>query len=475
MRLISPEQPEECLKILNVPLYPDTLKIGRQNTPKTSNKITDGFFDSRVLSRNHAELFIKDTQLYIRDLKSSNGTFINDAKLEPYKDYKLSLGDKIDLGTTLESQMAHKKITCIVKDFDFLTLKEFENQVEDINNKDDLISKKMELFNSTFDAMLFGEIVDDIILDIDEVNVNDRDSNGADRDELFDLINYDEDEEENEDETSRKSKSKSNRRSNRKFQFVQGLDIRPASTPQEIVKKLIVAVNNEYLQQQRLKELNTFVTNYNHAVKGSVNPSAFRLYDKLLRKGALDTSRDNLIKTGTKSVEGEKERERLKENEKEKVLTKQREMERQAKYARMEEQLKNSLNELDVVRGHLSTAKTRELQANQLQDENATLKDLVEKYRREIGTLQLEKKQLEEEKQLQKEKEKEKVKEREALAATAATAATATSDGNWKKSAPLDSLLCELSAHAVRYGGLVALAAAVLYVAGPGVRAYIPI
>lgn len=446
VRLISPELPEECLKILNVPIYPDTLKIGRQNTPKTSNKITDGFFDSRVLSRNHAELFIKDNNLYIRDLKSSNGTFINDVKLEPYTDYKLSLGDKIDLGTTLESQMAHKKITCIVKDFDFVSLKDFENQVEDINNKDDLISKKMELFTSTFDAMLFGEVVDDIILDIDEViNKDDSNADSDSKDKLFDLINYNDDGNADFNDDLEVNIRKSNiHKKESPDHFVTNLDVKPGANPQELVKKLLIAVNNEYIQQQRLKELNTFLTNYKHAMRGCENPAAFKLYDKLLRKEFIDQN------YGSKNSKENMEKKRIEEEQ-------HREMERQreTKFTRMEEQLKNSLNELDLIRGHLSTAKEREMQASRLQEENNALKEMLEKYKKEIAMLQ-------------EGKEKEEVDEVEKNPNPKSNPNPKVTSG---RSAPVDSLLSGLTAHAVRYGGLVALAVAVLYVAAPSVRA----
>lgn len=41
----------------------------------------NGFFDSKVLSRQHAEVWEEGGKIYIKDVKSSNGTFINSERL----------------------------------------------------------------------------------------------------------------------------------------------------------------------------------------------------------------------------------------------------------------------------------------------------------------------------------------------------------------------------------------------------------
>lgn len=487
VRLISPEQPDEYLKVLNIPIYPDTLKIGRQNTPKTSNKITDGYFDSRVLSRNHAELFIKDNQLYIRDLKSSNGTFINDSKLEPYKDYKLSINDKIDLGTTLESQMAHKKITCIIKEFDYISLKKFDNMVEEINNKDDLITKKMELFNNTFDALLFGEIVDDIVLGIDDSNSCDLNLN----DDLLDLIISDKSRSHTDSKADTKTKLKSSsKQSKLDTKFVQGLDLKPSQTPQDVVKKLITAVNNEYIQQQRLKEMNMFLKNYNNSVAGSHSTSVFKLYDKLLKneKGNTDNvngdriSNDNRNNTGKPMISTPP----LSPTQK------------QLKYSRMEDQLKNSMAELDIARQHLSTAKSNESKMKKFGIENENLRKLLGSSESRISDLeeklktvsqtnevkdsqlerlqdelqQLKKKQEQKEKQMKTEDldckedvvyEEPEVRSRDDVRHTV----DESTDKEESITNNVKQLLQELSSGIVRYSGWIILSVALVYCTGP--------
>ncbi|GAV29060.1 hypothetical protein PMKS-002539 [Pichia membranifaciens] len=486
VRLISPDQPDEYLKVLNIPIYPDTLKIGRQNTPKTSNKITDGYFDSRVLSRNHAELFIKDNQLYIRDLKSSNGTFINDSKLEPYKDYKLSINDKIDLGTTLESQMAHKKITCIIKEFDYISLKKFDNLVEEINSKDDLITKKMELFNNTFDALLFGEIVDDIVLGIDDSNSCDLNLN----DDLLDLIMSDKSRSQADSKADTKAKSKSSsKQSKLDTNFFQGLDLKPSQTPQDVVKKLITAVNNEYIQQQRLKEMNMFLKNYNNSIAGSHSTSVFNLYDKLLKneKGSVNNvtgnrnSNDNNSNTGKSMISTPP----LSPTQK------------QLKYSRMEDQLKNSIAELDIARKHLSTAKSNESKMKKFGIENENLRKLLgssesriseledqlktvsqtnEIKDSQLGRLQDELQQLKK-KQEQKETDLKEVLDPKAVDVYKEAEVRRRDDERHTENESTDKegsmtnnvkqLLQELSSGIVRYSGWIILSVALVYCTGP--------
>ena len=44
-------------KTISVPYYPDNLRIGRQTNQKTVPTPTNGYFDSKVLSRQHAEIW----------------------------------------------------------------------------------------------------------------------------------------------------------------------------------------------------------------------------------------------------------------------------------------------------------------------------------------------------------------------------------------------------------------------------------
>ena len=57
------------------------VKIGRQTNAKTVPGERNGYFDSKVLSRQHAEVWEDGGKIYIKDVKSSNGTFINGERL----------------------------------------------------------------------------------------------------------------------------------------------------------------------------------------------------------------------------------------------------------------------------------------------------------------------------------------------------------------------------------------------------------
>ncbi|KAL3234906.1 Vacuolar protein sorting-associated protein 64 [Nakaseomyces bracarensis] len=115
-------------KFLVVPYKPDGLKLGR---PVASGKAgggsqirpDNGNFDSRVLSRNHALLSCdpENGKIHIRDLKSSNGTFVNGERID--QSYtELKIGDTIDLGTDIDTKLEHRKISAIVEDISVIPL-----------------------------------------------------------------------------------------------------------------------------------------------------------------------------------------------------------------------------------------------------------------------------------------------------------------------------------------------------------------
>lgn len=60
----------------------------------------DGGFDSGV-SRRHARIARIDDDVFIEDLQSANGTFINEQRARPGSTYRLKAGDEIRFGSLI--------------------------------------------------------------------------------------------------------------------------------------------------------------------------------------------------------------------------------------------------------------------------------------------------------------------------------------------------------------------------------------
>ncbi|KAI9032732.1 hypothetical protein CLU79DRAFT_727657 [Phycomyces nitens] len=97
------------------------LKIGRQTSSKTSPGPLNGYFDSKVLSRTHAELWSDKGKVYIKDVKSSNGTFLNSLRLSPENEesvpIELQTGDELEFGidiTNDDGSVLYHKVACDV-------------------------------------------------------------------------------------------------------------------------------------------------------------------------------------------------------------------------------------------------------------------------------------------------------------------------------------------------------------------------
>lgn len=111
-------------KTISVPVFPETLRIGRQTNAKTVPTPVNGFFDSKVLSRQHAEIWSdRQGKIFIRDVKSSNGTFVNGTRLSPENrdsdPHELQTGDHLELGIDIVSEdqktVVHHKVAAKVE------------------------------------------------------------------------------------------------------------------------------------------------------------------------------------------------------------------------------------------------------------------------------------------------------------------------------------------------------------------------
>ncbi|KAL2868580.1 putative cytoplasm to vacuole targeting Vps64 [Aspergillus lucknowensis] len=111
-------------KQITVPFYPETLRIGRQTNAKTVPTPKNGFFDSKVLSRQHAEIWAdRSGKIWIRDVKSSNGTFLNGQRLSPENresdPHEIRENDTLELGIDIVSEdqktIVHHKVSAKVE------------------------------------------------------------------------------------------------------------------------------------------------------------------------------------------------------------------------------------------------------------------------------------------------------------------------------------------------------------------------
>src|SRR4051794_11877568 len=88
------------------------VKIGRMTNKGTTPTDSNGYFDSKVLSRNHAEVIYRNGQVFIKDLKSSNGTFINGKRLsaegKESSPIELKHGDDLEFGVDIINEQDKK-------------------------------------------------------------------------------------------------------------------------------------------------------------------------------------------------------------------------------------------------------------------------------------------------------------------------------------------------------------------------------
>jgi len=112
-------------KFIPLPYWPDTLRIGRQTNTKTIPTQNNGYFDSKVLSRQHAEIWAEklNGRVWIRDIKSSNGTFVNGQRLSQEnrdsEPHELRAEDVLELGIDIVGEdnktIIHHKVAARVE------------------------------------------------------------------------------------------------------------------------------------------------------------------------------------------------------------------------------------------------------------------------------------------------------------------------------------------------------------------------
>ncbi|KAG1471497.1 hypothetical protein G6F56_002089 [Rhizopus delemar] len=102
------DNPSRCLifKIVDRRLEPGrSIKMGRYSERNTDPNCMS--FKSKVVSRGHCEVYVEqDGKLYIRDTKSSSGTFLNHVRLSPAgqgsEPVEIHHGDLVQLGVDFQ-------------------------------------------------------------------------------------------------------------------------------------------------------------------------------------------------------------------------------------------------------------------------------------------------------------------------------------------------------------------------------------
>ncbi|KAK5991167.1 hypothetical protein PT974_09445 [Cladobotryum mycophilum] len=136
MRPMAPEQQfPPASQCCNSYLSTALLSTNQKTVPTATN----GFFDSKVLSRSHAEIYAeRNGKIYIRDVKSSNGTFVNGTRLSQEnresEPHELQTADHLELGIDIVSEdqktVVHHKVAAKVEHAGFLNT---SNNVLDMN------------------------------------------------------------------------------------------------------------------------------------------------------------------------------------------------------------------------------------------------------------------------------------------------------------------------------------------------------
>lgn len=110
---------ERKLVLENTPNKNSAVKIGRC-IARAKVASTNGIFDCKVLSRNHALIWYHNGKFYLQDTKSSNGTFVNNQRLsktnEESAPHELCSGDIVQFGVDVIETNRNTPVThgCII-------------------------------------------------------------------------------------------------------------------------------------------------------------------------------------------------------------------------------------------------------------------------------------------------------------------------------------------------------------------------
>ncbi|OCQ88917.1 phosphopeptide-binding protein [Nostoc sp. MBR 210] len=82
----------------DLPANLTVIRLGKPNDQNPPDIDVSSLPNAEVVSRAHAQIIVENGNYLIEDLGSSNGTFLNDVKLEAGTRYQLKVGDRINFG-----------------------------------------------------------------------------------------------------------------------------------------------------------------------------------------------------------------------------------------------------------------------------------------------------------------------------------------------------------------------------------------
>lgn len=104
----GPARPgEACIIVIYGPELGKRLQLGTAPFTIGRSSKNDLFIDQESVSRNHARISFDGTQYWIADLKSTNGTYVND---EPVREQRLRDGDQVRVGRSILKFMTGENV-----------------------------------------------------------------------------------------------------------------------------------------------------------------------------------------------------------------------------------------------------------------------------------------------------------------------------------------------------------------------------
>ena len=93
---------QQSNQFMELPAIADSLMLGKRSETFTPDLDFRNLPESKYVSRQHARLFMKNGQVFIEDLGSTNGTFINGIPLPQQQAHLLQFGDQVGIGSASE-------------------------------------------------------------------------------------------------------------------------------------------------------------------------------------------------------------------------------------------------------------------------------------------------------------------------------------------------------------------------------------